>query len=160
MKLTWDYWRDLRPVLMTLRQSFGIFTCITSRKVCSRGKAKSGLSAQSGSRRIPEDFFKMPASLVIRAEMVKELNQCQVFFRQCRFHALTISQIQLYVKCIIPGKIGIMSLTNFSGGRDAALRRPRPAGRNERGKSSVFPSPDAAPGDGDSAARYPYLDSL
>jgi hypothetical protein len=58
------------------------------------------------------------------------------------------------------GETGIMPLTNFSGGRDAALRRPRPAGRNERGKSSFFPSPNAALGDGDSAARYPYLDSL
>ena len=57
-------------------------------------------------------------------------------------------------------RIGIMSWTNFSGGRDAALRRPRPAGRNERGKRSVFPSPDAALGDGDSAARHPYLDGL
>jgi len=48
---------------------------------------------------------------------------------------------------------GIMSLTDFLEGRDAALRRPGPAGRNERGKLSVIPSPDAALGDGDSAAR-------
>jgi hypothetical protein len=47
----------------------------------------------------------------------------------------------------------IMPLTSFAGGRDAALRRPRPAGRNELGKSSVIPSPDPALGDGDSAAR-------
>jgi hypothetical protein len=59
---------------------------------------------------------------------------------------------------------GIMSLTNFAGGRDfagggdAALRRPRPAGRNERGKSDLSPSPDTALGDEDSAARCPYLD--
>ena len=31
---------------------------------------------------------------------------------------------------------------------------------DERGKLSVIPSPDAALGDGDSAARCPYLDSL
>jgi hypothetical protein len=55
---------------------------------------------------------------------------------------------------------GIMSLTNFAGGWDAALRRPRPAGRNERGKRPFFQSPDAALGDGDSAARCPYLDSM
>jgi len=42
-----------------------------------------------------------------------------------------------------------MHFKNFSGGRDAALRRPRPVGRNERGQSSVFRSPDAALGDGD-----------
>ena len=42
------------------------------------------------------------------------------------------------------------------GGRDAALRRPRPTGRNERGEPSVVPSPDAALGDGDGAARRPY----
>jgi hypothetical protein len=47
--------------------------------------------------------------------------------------------------------------TGFYGGRDAALRRPRPTGRNKRGKSSVIPSPDAALGDEDSAARCPYL---
>ena len=46
---------------------------------------------------------------------------------------------------------------NFSGGSDAALRRSCPAGRNEHGKATVFPSPDAALGDEDSAARRPYL---
>jgi hypothetical protein len=45
-----------------------------------------------------------------------------------------------------------MSLTNFSGGRDAALRRPvRQDGTNV--VMARFPSPDAALGDGDSAAR-------
>jgi len=48
------------------------------------------------------------------------------------------------------------------GGRDGALRRPRPrfSGRPECGESGVgrglVPSPDAPLGDGDSAARYPY----
>jgi hypothetical protein len=82
----------------------------------------------------------------------------------CLFFPIWFSVFGLFIvttKATEKAKIfGIMSLTNFSGGRDAALRRPRPAGRNERGKSSVFPSPDAALGDGDSAARYPYLDSL
>src|ERR1035441_2101477 len=41
-------------------------------------------------------------------------------------------------------------------GRDAALRRLRPPGRNERAKTLVFPSPDAVLGDGDSVARCPY----
>jgi hypothetical protein len=31
---------------------------------------------------------------------------------------------------------GIMQLMEVGQGKDAALRRPRPAGRNERGKSS------------------------
>ncbi len=44
-------------------------------------------------------------------------------------------------------------------GRDAALRCPCPAGRNQRGFASNFPSPDAALGDGDGAARHPYHDS-
>jgi len=48
------------------------------------------------------------------------------------------------------------------GGRDGALRRPRPrfSGRPECGESGVgrglVPSPAAPLGDGDSAARYPY----
>ena len=48
------------------------------------------------------------------------------------------------------------------GGRDGALRRPRPrfSGRPECGESGVgrglVPSPDAPLGDGDSATRYPY----
>jgi len=41
-------------------------------------------------------------------------------------------------------------------GRDTALRRPRPDGRNEHCKNPALPSPDAALGDGDSAACCPY----
>jgi hypothetical protein len=41
-------------------------------------------------------------------------------------------------------------------GRDAALRRPRPTGRNDCGNHVIVPSPDAALGDVDSAARCPY----
>ena len=40
-------------------------------------------------------------------------------------------------------------------GRDAALRRPRPAGRNERGKPSVLSSPGAALGDGTAQRAVP-----
>ncbi|MCX6895776.1 MAG: hypothetical protein NTZ16_09830 [Verrucomicrobia bacterium] len=49
-----------------------------------------------------------------------------------------------------------------AGGRDAALRRPRPersAGRNERSYACIpseVSSPDAALGDEDGAARRPY----
>jgi len=41
-------------------------------------------------------------------------------------------------------------------GRNAPLRGPSLAGRNECGKQFVIPSPDAALGDGDTAARFPY----
>jgi hypothetical protein len=44
----------------------------------------------------------------------------------------------LLTRSFFPFFPGIMSLINFSGGRDAALRRPRPAGRNEHGKRSLF----------------------
>ena len=60
----------------------------------------------------------------------------------------------------ISDRAGIMSLTNFSGGRDGALGVPvRQDGTNVV-KAPLFPSPDAALGDGNSAARCPYLDNL
>jgi len=62
----------------------------------------------------------------------------------------------------MPGDIRTLSPNKTGGGRDGALRRPRPrpGGRPERGGRPVgrgsVPSPDAALGDGDSAARCPF----
>ena len=63
-----------------------------------------------------------------------------------------------------PGTAALRAQRNSAPvpGRDGALRRPRPrpSGRNESGESCDYsdsvPSPDAALGDGDSAARCPY----
>src|SRR5258708_665691 len=49
----------------------------------------------------------------------------------------------------------IRELTDDCFGREAALRRSRRGGWDKRVKYALLPSPDAALGDGDSAARCP-----
>ncbi len=89
----------------------------------------------------------------------------QIHHAQCSFGADSkksgSAKRHFVPKSPIFGKI--MLLTNNGVGRDAALRRPRPQGRNECGRTRVSadrfrrPACGTALGDEDSAARCPYL---
>ena len=53
--------------------------------------------------------------------------------------------------------IGDYAVDGSLAGQGCGCGIPAPARRNKRGKSAIAPSPDAALGDADTAARRPYL---